>query len=531
MCACGPSVNVSRSTCPGACPAPASPYPDSQYHLHNYINININNNNDDDDDDDTKNTHSHAHKPHLVPPPQPQPQLQPKVIIIRQPAAPLTHTHTLIQAPSLTVSDVERLVRLDPEAEHVVMPCLSLEQFEAGKDLPAGPQIFSEQTTHQSSVLRTMLEFRPHDSIKDVGDMLVKCHPSPYHETACRAIWREAEQGVFERLGGNHQHNACLRYAVLKEYKGFTPTATHHDVRVTATRMPVGAITPAPDPRAPMAGATCFPTLTIEACAASSRWHCSSTWWRQSPRLPRRRARANSRPQHLSIAGQPPSCPTHQLPSEASYDDTLYALRDWYDDMDILGLLTPALVGPVEGTLHVYRKRQGGNGEATLDSKIHFMTRVTPIPNATITLRLADVYGPDHAVTRAPTPLQQPQGVEINFTRMADEIVLERDGMQWRRAFDHAELVLRKHHKASTHASDGPPTTTTTTTSTTTTLPARPILVDITQNAQDNAAATVPPENYVQDDISAPRKWKQIKRDKLETDQALDESEEEEAEP
>ena len=235
----------------------------------------------------------------------------------------------------------------------------------------------------------------------------------------------------------------------------------------------------------------------------------------------------------------PPARPFHKLTLDTSYDDMLYALRDWYFNMDTLGLLSPVLVGALDGSLHVYR-RQGADGVVTLAGITPFLKSDMPIPNATITLTLSDVYGPDHALVQAATPQkqQEEEGIVINITRMAEYITRTRVEMRRRRAFDRARLVL-KHHQAT---SPQPPAGSMTTTTTNPTAPERPVLVDITQNVQDNDAApqedgVLPRRELRKRPLPSPRmygqsqgdstcetqKWRSVKREKRENDELLQE--------
>ncbi|KAI5792972.1 hypothetical protein DFH27DRAFT_567786 [Peziza echinospora] len=311
---------------------------------------------------------------------------------------------------SLTAGGIERLLRHVPEAGRLVIPAVTEAEFEAWKD--AADDIYSDHASHQHAMLRRLVTFRPasprHDGTS-VGDVIIQCMPSAYHESAGRAASSELQRAVRGALGAGATGANGLCCTSGEECAGFTSAPGLPPIRPTMTKIPDAAITPLQPggPRSPLS----FPTVVVEVGFS----------------------------QKLA-----------ELVCDAAlFNAALCALRDWFFEADDRGALAPPLVGVLDAFVHVYRRGPPPAAGPYCAETLQFIAADTPVPDVALTLTLADVYGPAHAHFHAAAPpgLQPGRPVTVALTAVAEEIMQARLRMQRRRALQRAEAVL-KHHRA-----------------------------------------------------------------------------------
>ncbi|KAI5781608.1 hypothetical protein DFH27DRAFT_604353 [Peziza echinospora] len=191
--------------------------------------------------------------------------------------------------------------------------------------------------------------------------------------------------------------------------------------------------------------------------------------------------------QDRSHAPPPPTAPT-ALSTASEWKSSLRALQKWFIEMDTAGLLSQPLVGPLDGFLSVYRPTEGKPDDASGRSndnagksaaaapaqaeeeeveetpsipgihctyKTKFMHHDTPVPDATYSLLIGDLYGLstpyDGSALEQPLPgvnLDPNDEIILPLGPLATQVKEERWNMVEERAWQRATSVNDKHREA-----------------------------------------------------------------------------------
>ncbi|KAI5781132.1 hypothetical protein DFH27DRAFT_310525 [Peziza echinospora] len=404
--------------------------------------------------------------------------------------APVILPDPPIDAPvtlsGLTAERIEELLRVVPDTEQLVIPSISAAEFEAWR--AAADDVYSDFAGRRQSLLRKLIAFNPRssDGGNEIGDVIVQCVPSAYHESAGRAASAELERAVSGVLGGNARTNG-LTCTSGQECSGFISSEQVANIHPTLTKIPDAAITPKQTgwPRLP----TTFPTIVVEVgfsqkmddlkvdaalflectnnitqvvllveLAEASNTTKTSTW-PTATHYSRGIATPTSHGNQMDAQPlpSPPSPPAHpEALSQAEKNAMLLNLRNWFFEADGRRALHTPLVGVLDGFMHVYRLRPDADAlpAVVCTETIQFISGDIPVPDTVLTLTLADVYGPTHpcfqerlpsTAAAMPAMLRPEESVTVALTPIADEIMEARLSMQQRRALQRAELVMQHH--------------------------------------------------------------------------------------
>ncbi|KAI5800212.1 hypothetical protein DFH27DRAFT_525460 [Peziza echinospora] len=351
------------------------------------------------------------------------------IIDILPPGGLNTLTSTLLSATIHSLRD----------AEHArVATDVSWEEFRKWQTDVAGDVFCDDYGPRELIALRKLVRFRVRDRGGEtpLGDVIVQCRPTPYHDAVFQCVQREIERAVNRVLAGRGEGgrgpDSGLSYETSPEILGLLASPAYPTIAPTMTRMPDGAI------YAPLTASlnplhSTFPTVVFEV------GFCESA---------------------------------EDLVHDAAVllHGTGEALRDltpWSLAMDALGHLSPPLVGPLDGHLYVYRHpctatttsnapapktathlspplHDAGTGiECTFSTP--FIRADAPIPGARFSLLLGDLFGASTDIEGSGGGDEgEKEKVEFDLAWVAEYVLSKRERMRQRRALQRAEAAQTK---------------------------------------------------------------------------------------
>ncbi|KAI5781619.1 hypothetical protein DFH27DRAFT_529226 [Peziza echinospora] len=349
------------------------------------------------------------------------------------------------------------------DAECARLASVTWEQFCSWQN-GAAKDVYSDRGPRELVSMRKLIQFRPHDRNdrggQGLGDVVVQCMATPYHDAVFECASRELERALSGVLGS--RGDSGLVYKASPEIMNLRASPAYPAVAPTMTRMPDGAIY-APQGR--------FPTVVFEVGFSESAEHLVHdaavllhgtggvtrvavlVTLTEHDDAPRDDDTAWPRPPRDGSLPRPPAPPPAAAQAE-TWHQAVRDLADWYLAMDALRRLRPRLVGPLDGHVYVYR---ASNAAATTaapaprrllsppladaGSGIHctcstpFIRANTPIPGACFTLSVGEILGASALAGARPGG---PTEVVCDLSRIAAYVLSEGGRMSERRALQRA---------------------------------------------------------------------------------------------